>query len=251
MQKSDLFKQLGLPFMNTDQQSEEDIDEEEMDDEQKQKNWQENRAFLYDHLIVHTLSAPTSAVQWLPQTDDAVTDRKNYLVTGTSDSENPNNNFLSLYSVNLPKFKPTIDVAEEARAPPKENADQKKHSIKLEKRLAHPGDVNRLAYMPQESQIVATKSDLGTVNLFRLDATESSAPFSVLKALTESGFGLNWSTTDNGHIVSSGVDGHIAVWDALNRPNSPTTLITDFKTSVNVDTWLLPRMSNSTLSSQE
>lgn len=242
MQKADLLKQLGLPFMQPEQQSDDDDDDEdEMDEEKKHENWVANRAYLYDHLIVHSMSTPTSSVQWLPKVDDMTVDRKHYLVTGTVDAENPQNNYLAVYSVQLPKFKPTLDVDNEARAPPKpDGAVEKKHSVKLEKKLAHPGEVNRLAYMPQDSDIVATKTDSGAVNLYRLDASEASGPFAVLQGLTAAGFGLNWSQQQSGQIVSSGADGKVAVWDALNNPQTPLVHIKEYTTSVNVGNSLNP-----------
>lgn len=253
MQKADFLKQLGLPFMQAEQQSDDDDgDEDEMDEEKKHQNWVANRAYLYDHLIVHSLSAPTSSVQWLPKIDDMTVNKKNYLVTGTADSENPQKNFIAVYSVQLPKFKPTIDVANEARAPPKEDdAVEKRHSVKLEKKLPHQGEVNRLAYMPQESDIIATKTDQGTVNLFRLDSSEGTGPFSVLKGLTAAGFGLSWSTKDAGHLVSSGADGKIAIWDALKSPEQPVIHIKEYTTSVNVRSILYTRMSSSILKMKE
>jgi histone-binding protein RBBP4 len=235
MQKVDILRSLGLPFMDAENQGdEEDLDEEEMDEEQKHKNWVQNRAFLYDHLLVHTLSAPTSTVQWLPRSEDAGANKKNYLVTGTTNTDKPNKNYIALYSVQLPKYKPTLDVAEEARAPPKDQPTDKRHTIKLEKKLAHTGDVNRLAYMPQDSDIIATRTDHGEVNLYKLDSTEAAGPFSVLKGLTASGFALNWSPKETGLLVSSGADGRIAVWDALNHPDTPTSVIEQYQVSVNV-----------------
>ena len=244
MQKADFLKQLGLPFMQAEQPSDDDdADEDEMDEEKKHQNWVANRAYLYDHLIVHSLSAPTSSVQWLPKVDDMTVNKKNYLVTGTADSENPQKNFIAVYSVQLPKFKPTLDVAEEARAPPKpEEPAEKKHTVKLEKKLPHQGEVNRLAYMPQESEIIATKTDQGTVNLYRLDASDDSGPFSVLKGLTAAGFGLNWSNKDAGHLVSSGADGKIAIWDALQNAEQPVVHVKEYSTSVNVSEILDSRM---------
>lgn len=230
--------------MQAEQPSDDDDgDEDEMDEEKKHENWVANRAYLYDHLIVHSLSAPTSSVQWLPKVDDMMVNKKNYLVTGTADSENPQKNFIAVYSVQLPKFKPTVDVAEEARAPAKpEEPVEKKHSVKLEKKLPHQGEVNRLAYMPQESEIIATKTDQGTVNLYRLDASDSSGPFSVLKGLSAAGFGLNWSTKDAGHLVSSGADGKIAIWDALQNAEQPVVHVKEYTTSVNVSTIVDTRM---------
>lgn len=101
--------------------------------------------------------------------------------------------------------------------------------------IKHYGGVNRIRAMPQQSNVVATWSDAGRVNLFNVDAilqrfavSEGRGPsssssssglkdlptkpfFSYAKHGTE-GFALDWSTVAVGHLASGDCHGRIHLW---------------------------------------
>jgi ribosome assembly protein RRB1 len=100
--------------------------------------------------------------------------------------------------------------------------------------VKHVGGVNRLRCMPQRSNIIATWSDTGKVNLFNVDAIlerfavsqgkfSSSSPgeamsamptkpfFSYSKHSTE-GYAMDWSRVQEGALVTGDCHGNIHLW---------------------------------------
>jgi ribosome assembly protein RRB1 len=94
--------------------------------------------------------------------------------------------------------------------------------------IPHRGGVNRVRTMPQRTELVATWSDQGTVNLFNIEsivqrftASEGKATrmseiprkafFSYSGHSTE-GYALDWSSKQQGHLVSGDCAGSIHVW---------------------------------------
>lgn len=95
--------------------------------------------------------------------------------------------------------------------------------------LKHKGGVNRVRAMPQRSEIVATWSDVGTVNLYNvggiLDSFNRSAgsavknprkiskdPFFVYNGHSCEGYAMDWSRVNEGHMVTGDCDGNIHLW---------------------------------------
>jgi len=97
--------------------------------------------------------------------------------------------------------------------------------------LKHKGGVNRVRAMPQKSEIVATWSDTGTVNLYNvggiLDSFDRSAgnavknarkltkdPFFVYNGHSSEGYAMDWSRANEGHMVTGDCDGNIHLWSS-------------------------------------
>lgn len=95
--------------------------------------------------------------------------------------------------------------------------------------LKHKGGVNRVRAMPQRSEIVATWSDVGSVNLYNvggiLDSFNRSAgsavknarnitkdPFFVYNGHSCEGYAMDWSRVNEGHMVTGDCDGNIHLW---------------------------------------
>lgn len=207
-------------------------EESEMDEEQKHANWVENCPYLYDHIVVHKLKHPLMTVQWIP--DPIVSSNPSrclYRLVGGTAITDSSNNYLNVYSVDLPKAKFYVDLAKPP-VPNPENAKAKTHSVKLEKRFKHQGEVNKCAYMPQDPNVIATKTNEGLINLYKLDAPSDSGPFKQLHGLQVTGFPLHWNPITSGEVLSSGIDGKIAIWNHLD--SEPTQRIDLLKCAVNV-----------------
>lgn len=233
---ADIMKSMQPPAQQQEEEDERSMEEEDMDDEQKYKNWMSNRPFLYDHLLVHKLQHPTLSIQWLPDSVESETlvNVKDKLVAGTF-FEDGQQNYLNIYSVILPKFKGLVDL--DNIPPPAENGNgngamPEKHSIKLDKQFLHDGEVNKTQYCPKDSKVLATKSNDGLVNIYRLDQPSFSGPVQKLTGLESSGFAINWSSLTARKIVSSGVDGVIGLWTDLENP--AITKFTHCNSAVNV-----------------
>lgn len=95
--------------------------------------------------------------------------------------------------------------------------------------LKHNGGVNRVRAMPQRSDIVATWSDAGTVNMYSiggiLDSFERSSggdvknarriakdPFFVYSGHSSEGYAMDWSRVTEGQLVTGDCDGNIHLW---------------------------------------
>lgn len=213
---------------------EDDIPEEEMDEEQKHKNWLSNRQFLYDHMITHKMETQTLALQWLPDKHDSenMVDYKFKLLVGTNCEEDSGSNYLGVLSVELPKFKSLIDLAEIHHDKPDPMKPLvNRHSVRILRKYPHNGEVSKIGYMPQNPNIVATKTNYGDLNLYHLDKPDSSGLCNALTGLSSDGFALDWDTTKSGQLASSGLDGVIGIWDS-NHPG-PGRLINNYKIAIN------------------
>lgn len=88
--------------------------------------------------------------------------------------------------------------------------------FELEKKILHEGEVDRARHMPQQPNIVATKSPNGDVNLYDINlsykSTETSKPEQKLIGHQKEGFGLSWNPNKTGYLASGAEDGKILVW---------------------------------------
>lgn len=206
------------------QDDEAEMEEEEMDAEQKYKNWMANRPFLYDHLVVEKLQNPSLSLQWLPEKteSDNLVSIKHQLLVGTF-IENNQQNYLNLYNVILPKFKGSVDVGNDSHTNGgAEPMQETKHSIKLAKSFKHEGEVNRLQYMPQNSKLVASRAESGLIYIFNTDHANLSGPADTLTGLTNSGFALNWSPVTEGQLLSTGEAGRVVLWNYPHTTSATT-----------------------------
>ena len=101
--------------------------------------------------------------------------------------------------------------------------------------LRHEGGINRIRVMPQHSEVVATWSDTGTVNLYDvrgiLDIFNRSAgggddgrgggkfrrdPFFVYQGHSTEGYAMDWSRVKAGQMATGDCDGNIHLWQMAN-----------------------------------
>ena len=97
--------------------------------------------------------------------------------------------------------------------------------------LRHNGGVNRVRAMPQKTEVVATWSDAGAVNVYNiqgvLDSFNRSAgletkgtrkivrdPFFVYKGHSTEGYAMDWSPMSEGQLATGDCDGNIHIWNA-------------------------------------
>ncbi len=97
--------------------------------------------------------------------------------------------------------------------------------------LRHHGGVNRVRAMPQRTEVVATWSDTGAVNVYNiqgvLDSFNRSAgletkgtrkilrdPFFVYKGHSTEGYAMDWSPMSEGQLATGDCDGNIHIWNA-------------------------------------
>ncbi|ORY34791.1 WD40-repeat-containing domain protein [Naematelia encephala] len=209
-----------------------EIDDEERDEaeinqsiNEEYKIWKKNTPFLYDTVINHSLAWPSLTCQWLPDRetpkDADYTIHRMILGTHTSGQDA---DALLIAEVFLPKSALEMgkDVAEMYDEERQEFGSHGKSParIQVKQTIRHQGEVNRARYMPQNPDLIATKTTMGEVFVFdrtkhetKPAANAECKPDIRLKGLNKEGYGLAWSKVKSGHILSAGDEGIIAHWD--------------------------------------
>eukprot|EP00040_Diaphanoeca_grandis_P031540 m.188707 g.188707 ORF g.188707 m.188707 type:complete len:428 (+) comp32355_c0_seq1:224-1507(+) len=188
------------------------------------KIWKKNCPFLYDLVMTHALEWPSLTVQWLP--DVSKPEGSDYdlhrliLGTHTSGTEHPGNHLI-IADVQLPKE----DEPVEGR---KYDEDKGEYGgfgsvsarIEPKVKINHDGEVNRARYMPQNPNVIATKSPYNDICVFDYtqhpctpDPSGKSNPEFRLKGHTKEGYGLDWNTNQQGYLISGSDDMTICMWD--------------------------------------
>ncbi|OCF35242.1 histone acetyltransferase type B subunit 2 [Kwoniella heveanensis BCC8398] len=201
------------------------------------KIWKKNTPFLYDTVITHALTWPSLTCQWLPDVvdkpDDDYTTHRMILGTHTSGQSNDH---LIIAEVLLPKGgleSSGKEVAEMYDEDKQEVGSYTKSPARIRavQTINHEGEINRARYMPQNSQIIATKAVSGEVLVFDWTKHESKAPASGeckpeirLQGQTKEGYGLAWSPLKEGHILSASEDTTVAHWDITGYQKSDPSL---------------------------
>ncbi|CAF4374740.1 unnamed protein product, partial [Rotaria sp. Silwood2] len=156
--------------------------------------------FLYNLVITHALEWPSLTVQWLPhvRTEEGRDYNTHRLILGTHTSDEQNH--LVIASVQLPKEDFELDTSHYDN----ERAEFGGFGlingrIEVDTKINHEGEVNRARYMPQNPQIIATKTPLSDVLIFNIDThplgKEQSGdcnPEIRLKGHTREGYGVSW-----------------------------------------------------------
>ncbi|KAL0226423.1 hypothetical protein P9112_013747 [Eukaryota sp. TZLM1-RC] len=187
------------------------------------KLWKKNTPYLYDVVLTHALDWPSLTVEWLNESENDVTD-PNYtlkrLVVGTHTSGNEPD-YLRIAELRLPNKNVELDIAQYETGPGEVGGYGVAQShVKIIQSIPHPGEVNRARVSPHQSNLIATKDPQGKVNIFdftkhssRPRPTEKPNPNMVLNGHSAEGYGLGWSRTTEGLVVSGSYDKLVCVWD--------------------------------------
>ncbi|KAL5577609.1 hypothetical protein UlMin_019308 [Ulmus minor] len=180
------------------------------------KSWKMNTPYLYDLIIIKALEWPSLTVQWLPDREEP--GGEDYaiqkLILGTQAYED-DPNYLYIAQVKLPLGEEELveEVTFQGYHPsPK---------VQINQRIKHDGEVHRARYMPQNSNVIATKSVKPEVYLFDISKHPTEPDLKLMGHTTE-GFGLSWSKFKHGHLLSGSFDGHICLWDINVTPRNKT-----------------------------
>lgn len=224
--------------------------------------WKKNTPFLYDYVFTNSLLWPSITVQFLPDLEKALP--KNSFTTDNSLSEK---NQSSGYDVELqrllvgsftlgigidsisifqlPYYKnlnKQLDANKLDYNPDKEEFELTKvpkKSLNQLQKINHRGDVNKLRYMPQNPDVIASANNLGDLVIY--DRTKHSTLMNSINTdinkpnlrlsnqNTSSAivdiFAIDWNKQKEGVIVSGNMNGEINVYDIKN----------DFKSKENIN----------------
>jgi len=184
------------------------------------KIWKKNTPFLYDLVMTHVLEWPSLTVQWFP--DKVSPPGKDFtiqrLLLGTHAEDK---NYVMIAEVKLPK--PASELSSSGNDTSREvvgGFGVTSGKIEIVERIVHEGEVNRARYMPQNPNVIATKTPSEEVFIFDRTKHESKpaetakcTPQLRLVGHEKEGYGLAWSSHREGHLISGAEDRLICLWD--------------------------------------
>ena len=210
----------------------EDVEEKLINEEYK--IWKKNTPFLYDIVMTHALEWPSLTVQWMP---DRVTPQgKDYsvhrLILGTHTSDNEQNH-LMIAEVRLPLEDAEIDVRKYGTASASEEKAEAggfggvTGKVEIIQKINHPKEVNRARYMPQNPDVIATKTATHEVLIFDRTKHPSKparsgqcSPDLRLNGHRKEGYGLSWNPHTKGQLLSGSDDALVCLWDISGTKSS-------------------------------
>ncbi|KAH8922081.1 WD40 repeat-like protein [Atractiella rhizophila] len=223
----------------------EDVQEINQQINEEYKVWKKNASSLYDFLVTHALEWPSLTVEWFPDVEIGATTTSHRLLVGTNTSgQEPN--YLQIYRLNMERS--DADGAEmgfEEYDPEKQElsgTNSQPNKLRLLQSIPHPTEVNRARYMPQNPDLIATKTaalDTLRADVLIYDRTKHPSqppPEGLsgggigaqmrLKGHTREGYGLAWNATSagEGHLISGGEDATVVHWDIKNYKTSNAAL---------------------------
>lgn len=190
-------------------------------------------------VITHALEWPSLTVQWLPDRESSPD--KDYdvhkLLIGTHTS-GAEPNYVQIAHVHMPRF--SGSSSKDVKDPAKYDDGRAEYGsftdnqprLQVYQSIPHEGEVNRARYMPQNPNLIATKTVAGEVFVFDREkhslSPNASAPCKpdiTLRGHTREGYGIAWAPTDarKGHLLSASDDETICHWSVdacMSRPDS-------------------------------
>ncbi|XP_034696516.1 WD-40 repeat-containing protein MSI4-like isoform X1 [Vitis riparia] len=151
--------------------------------DERYTQWKSLVPVLYEWLANHNLVWPSLSCRWGPQLEQATyKNRQRLYLSEQTDGSVPN----TLVIANCEVVKPRVAAAEHIA---QFNEEARSPFVKKFKTIIHPGEVNRIRELPQNSKIVATHTDSPDVLIWDVETqpnrhavlgTPESRPDSIL-----------------------------------------------------------------------
>ncbi|KAJ1610548.1 putative histone deacetylase subunit [Cryptosporidium canis] len=205
---------------------------------EKYKIWKENTPLLYENVMTHILEWPSLSVQWMCESyfsdseslkvDDFNGSSSHSLLIGTHTSGMDQD-----YIIILDVLLPNGPIPEECRRfeSHKDYAGftlphNESNSSVFSRRvlIPHDGEVNRVIHSPESTNIIASKTVVGDINIYNLNSlvvekTEKSTtitekkPSLILCGHEQEGWALCWNKIKSNYLASGSDDTIICLWD--------------------------------------
>ncbi|KAG4141358.1 hypothetical protein ERO13_D06G071300v2 [Gossypium hirsutum] len=183
--------------------------------DEKYTQWKSLVPVLYDWLANHNLVWPSLSCRWGPQLEQATyKNRQRLYLSEQTDGSVPN----TLVIANCEVVKPRVAAAEHIS---QFNEEARSPFVKKYKTLIHPGEVNRIRELPQNSKIVATHTDSPDVLIWDVEAQPNrhavlgathSRPDLILTGHQDNAeFALAMCPTEP-YVISGGKDKSVVLW---------------------------------------
>ncbi|XP_047327740.1 WD-40 repeat-containing protein MSI4-like [Impatiens glandulifera] len=183
--------------------------------DERYTQWKSLVPVLYDWLANHNLVWPSLSCRWGPQLEQATyKNRQRLYLSEQTDGSVPN----TLVIANCEVVKPRVAAAEHIS---QFNEEARSPFVKKFKTIIHPGEVNRIRELPQNSKIVATHTDSPDVLIWDVESqpnrhavlgAQDSRPDLVLSGHKENAeFALAMCPSDP-FVLSGGKDKLVVLW---------------------------------------
>uniref|UniRef100_A0A2P2KLG2 Uncharacterized protein MANES_16G101900 n=1 Tax=Rhizophora mucronata TaxID=61149 RepID=A0A2P2KLG2_RHIMU len=181
----------------------------------KYTQWKALVPLLYDWLANHNLVWPSLSCRWGPQLERSTYKNKQRLyLSEQTDGSVPN----TLVIANCEVVKPRVAAAEHIS---QFNEEARSPFVRKYKTIIHPGEVNRIRELPQNSRIVATHTDSPDVLIWDIEAQPNrhavlgathSHPDLILTGHQDNAeFALSMCPTEP-FVLSGGKDKSVVLW---------------------------------------
>ncbi|XP_038987176.1 WD-40 repeat-containing protein MSI4-like [Phoenix dactylifera] len=183
--------------------------------DERYTQWKTLIPVLYDWLANHNLVWPSLSCRWGPQLEQATyKNRQRLYLSEQTDGSVPN----TLVIANCEVVKPRVAAAEHIS---QFNEEARSPFVKKFKTIIHPGEVNRIRELPQNSKIVATHTDSPDVLIWDVEVQPNrhavlgaadSRPDLILTGHQENAeFALSMCPSDP-FVLSGGKDKLVVLW---------------------------------------
>lgn len=239
--------------------------------------WKKNSPFLYDYISTYSVLWPSLTVQFFPDLEkpslskeldiNAGSKKENdilqqRLLLGTFTSGQAIDNIsivqLSYYenlnkNLNIDKLNYNADKSEF------ELTTVSKNKLSVLQKINHFGDVNKLVYMPQNPDVLASGNNNGDLVIYNrtkhssyktgIDSVDINKPDLTLRStpIDESTdiFAIDWNKQKEGSLASGNMNGHISLYDIkiqFSNPEStsisPLQTYDDSRSGINDIQWI-------------
>lgn len=210
--------------------------------------WKKNTPYLYDYVSTNSLLWPSLTVQFFPDLETVPQEnqlafQRMLLGTFTLGQAVDTISICQLpYYRNLNKC---INVEQWNYTPEKEEFELSsisKTKLRVLQSITHLGDVNKLRYMPQNPDVIASSNNLGDLSVYNRTKHSSikkltddvSEPQLRLQNPDNSGtdiFAFDWNRQKEGVLVSGSVGGGLSVYDIKSGMSKDSIDVAPFKTN--------------------
>ncbi|XP_024017138.1 WD-40 repeat-containing protein MSI4 [Morus notabilis] len=192
----------------------------------KYSQWKSVVPVLYDWLSNHNLVWPSLSCRWGPQLEQATyKNRQRLYLSEQTDGSVPN----TLVIANCEVVKPRVAAAEHIS---QFNEEARSPFVKKYKTIIHPGEVNRIRELPQNTKIVATHTDSPDVLIWDVEAqpnrhavfgATNSRPDLILTGHQDNAeFALAMCPTEP-YVLSGGKDKSVVLWSIQDHISATAT----------------------------
>ncbi|KAJ6698882.1 WD40 REPEAT FAMILY [Salix purpurea] len=192
----------------------------------KYTQWKSLVPVLYDWLANHNLVWPSLSCRWGPQLEQATyKNRQRLYLSEQTDGSVPN----TLVIANCEVVKSRVAAAEHIS---QFNEEARSPFVKKYKTIIHPGEVNRIRELPQNSKIVATHTDSPDVLIWDVEAqpnrhavlgATNSRPDLILTGHQDNAeFALAMCPIEP-YVLSGGKDKSVVLWSIQDHITSSAT----------------------------